>query len=63
MWYGENNYGRTANSYIITIYTTGTPNEPVYTQLSHLQHIIAKYAQDLLRRRIKSYIDTSLEWK
>ncbi|CAF3381904.1 unnamed protein product [Rotaria sp. Silwood1] len=55
MWHGGNNYGRTAASGITTMYADdvllhadGTPNEPKYTQLSRLQHLIANYAQILL---------------
>ncbi|CAF3586180.1 unnamed protein product [Rotaria socialis] len=55
MWHGGNNYGRTAGSGITTMYADdvllhadGTPNEPKYTQLSRLQHLIANYAQVLL---------------
>ncbi|CAF4325882.1 unnamed protein product, partial [Rotaria sordida] len=52
MWHGGNNYGRTAASGITTMYSDdallhadGTPNEPKYTQLSRLQHLITNYAQ------------------
>lgn len=55
MWHGGNNYGRTAASGITTMYADdvilhadGTPNEPKYTQLSRLQHIIASNADALL---------------
>jgi hypothetical protein len=55
MWHGGNNYGRTAGSGITTMYADdvclhadGTANEPKYTQLSRLQHLIANHAQDLL---------------
>ncbi|CAF2383629.1 unnamed protein product [Rotaria sp. Silwood2] len=55
MWHGGNHYGRTAASGITTMYADdvllhadGTPNEPKYTQLSRLQHLIANYAQVLL---------------
>ena len=55
MWYGGNNYGRTASAGITTMYADdvclhadGTPNQPKYTQLSRLQHLIADYAQVLL---------------
>ena len=57
MWHGGNNYGRTAGSGITTMYaddvclhSDGTPNEPKYTQLSRLQHIIANHAQDILKQ-------------
>ena len=47
MWHGGNNYGRTAGSGITTMYADdvllhadGTPNEPKYTQLSRLQHLV-----------------------
>ncbi|CAF1012202.1 unnamed protein product [Rotaria sordida] len=53
MWHGGNNYGRTAASGITTMYSDdallhadGIPNEPKYTQLSRLQHLITNYAQD-----------------
>ncbi|CAF0798310.1 unnamed protein product [Adineta ricciae] len=56
MWHGGNNYGRTAGSGITTMYADdvllhadGTPNEPKYTQLSRLQHLIADHAEVLLR--------------
>ena len=52
---GGNNYGRTASAGITTMYaddvclhSDGTPNEPKYTQLSRLQHLIADHAQVLL---------------
>ena len=55
MWHGGNNYERTAASGITTMYADdvllhadGTPNEPKYTQLSRLQHLIANHAQVLL---------------
>ncbi len=55
MWHGGNNYGRTAGSGITTLYADdvclhadGTPNEPKYTQLSRLQHLIADHAEVLL---------------
>jgi hypothetical protein len=55
MWHGGNNYGRTAGSGITTMYaddvllhSDGTPNEPKYTQLSRLQHLIADRAEVLL---------------
>jgi hypothetical protein len=55
MWHGGNNYGRTAGSGITTMYaddvclhSDGTPNEPKYTQLSRLQHLIADHAEILL---------------
>ncbi|CAF1002231.1 unnamed protein product [Rotaria sordida] len=55
MWHGGNNYGRTAASGITTMYSDdallhadGIPNEPKYTQLSRLQHLITNYAQVLL---------------
>jgi hypothetical protein len=51
MWHGGNNYGRTAAAGITTMYADdgclhadGTPNEPKYTQLGRLQHIIANHA-------------------
>ena len=55
MWHGGNNYGRTAAAGITTFYaddvclhSDGTPNEPKYTHLSRLQHLIAQYATDIL---------------
>ena len=55
MWYGGNNYGRTASAGITTMYADdvclhadGTPNEPKYTQLSRLQHLIGNHAEALL---------------
>lgn len=55
MWHGGNNYGHTAGSGIATMYaddvclhSDGTPNEPKYTQLSRLQHLIADRANVLL---------------
>jgi hypothetical protein len=55
MWHGGNNYGHTAGSGITTMYaddvclhSDGTPNEPKYTQLSRLQHLIADHAEVLL---------------
>jgi len=55
MWFGGNNYGRTAGSAITTSYaddvclhSDGTPNEPKYTHLRRLQHLIAQRAQDLI---------------
>ena len=55
MWHGGNNYGHTAGSGITTMYaddvclhSDGTPNEPKYTQLSRLQHLIADHAEILL---------------
>ena len=55
MWFGGNNYGRTASSGIATIYmddaplhSDGTPNEPKYTLLSRLQHLIANHAEGIL---------------
>ena len=55
MWFGGNNYERTASSSITTMYaddvclhSDGTPNEPKYTQLSRLQHLIADHAEILL---------------
>ncbi|CAF1034774.1 unnamed protein product [Rotaria sordida] len=55
MWHGGNNYGRIAASGITTLYADdvclhadGTPNEPKYTHLSRLQHLIADRAQVIL---------------
>jgi hypothetical protein len=66
MWFGGNNYGRTAASGITTLYaddvclhSDGTPNEPKYTQLSRLQHLIADHAKILLSQNSTR---TSLPW-
>ena len=55
MWHGGNNYGRSAASAVTTVYaddvclhSDGTPNEPKYTHLSRLQHLIAQHAKDIL---------------
>jgi beta-galactosidase len=55
MWHGGNNYGRTAGSGITTMYaddvllhSDGTPNEPKYTHLSRLQHLIGNRAAVML---------------
>jgi hypothetical protein len=55
MWHGGNNYGRTAGSGVgtkyeddVLLHSDGTPNEPKYTQLSRLQHLIADRAEVLL---------------
>jgi len=55
MWHGGNNYGRTASSGTATLYADdvllhadGTPNEPKYTQLGRLQHLIAEHADGIL---------------
>jgi len=55
MWHGGNNYGRTAGSGITTMYADdvllhadGTPNEPKYTQLGRLQHLVADHADVIL---------------
>ena len=55
MWHGGNNYGRTAGSGIATWYaddvclhSDGTLNEPKYTHLSRLQHLIAERAEGIL---------------
>jgi hypothetical protein len=55
MWHGGNHYGRTAGSSLTTMYaddvilhSDGTPNEPKYTQLSRLQHLVASHAQVIL---------------
>jgi hypothetical protein len=55
MWHGGNNYGRTAGSGVTTMYADdvclhadGTPNEPKYTHLSRLQHLIADRAEGIL---------------
>ena len=55
MWHGGNNYGRTAASGITTMYaddvllhSDGTANEPKYTHLGRLQHLIADHAEVIL---------------
>jgi hypothetical protein len=55
MWHGGNNYGRTAGSGVTTMYADdvclhadGTPNEPKYTHLSRLQHLIADRGEGIL---------------
>jgi len=55
MWHGGNNYERSAAAHITTMYADdvclhadGTPNEPKYTQLSRLQHLIANHADVML---------------
>ncbi|CAF1271305.1 unnamed protein product [Adineta ricciae] len=55
MWFGGNNYGRFAASGVSTLYADdvclhadGTPNEPKFTQLSRLQHIVANYSKIML---------------
>ncbi len=55
MWFGGNNYGRTAGAGVTTWYADdvclhadGTANEPKYTQLSRLQHLVAERAESLL---------------
>ena len=57
MWHGGNNYGRTAAASLPTMYaddvclhSDGTPNEPKYTHLSRLQHLIANNAEDILKQ-------------
>ena len=66
MWHGGNNYGRTASSGTSTLYaddvllhSDGTPNEPKYTQLGRLQHLIAKYAEGMLSQ---DPVRTPLPW-
>jgi hypothetical protein len=55
MWFGGNNYGRIAAAGVTTWYADdvclhadGTPNEPKYTQLSRLQHLVAERAEVIL---------------
>jgi hypothetical protein len=55
MWHGGNHYGRTAGSGLVTAYSDdvhlradGTPNEPKYTHISRLQHLLADQAQILV---------------
>jgi hypothetical protein len=57
MWHGGNNYGRTAGSGVTTMYADdvclhadGTPNEPKFTHLSRLQHLIADRAEGILSK-------------
>ena len=66
MWHGGNNYGRTAGSGITTMYADdvclhadGTPNEPKFTHLSRLQHLVAKYAEVMLGQ---DPVRTALPW-
>ncbi len=61
-----NNYGRTACAGVTTLYSDdvslhsdGTPNEPKYTQLSRLHHLIADYAEVLL---IQDSIRIPIPW-
>ena len=55
MWYGGNHYGRTGGSGMTTDYSDdvhlhsdGTPNEPKYTHIGRLQHIVADRAAAML---------------
>jgi hypothetical protein len=55
MWHGGNHYGRTGGSGLTTAYSDhvhlhsdGTPNEPKYTHMSRLHHLIADQATTLL---------------
>jgi hypothetical protein len=55
MWHSGNNYGQTACAGVTTLYSDdvslhsdGTPNEPKYTQLSRLHHLIADYGEVLV---------------
>ena len=55
MWHGGNNYGRTAEAGVATWYSNdvllhadGIPDEPKYTQLGRLQHLIADRAEAIL---------------
>ena len=57
MWHGGNHYDRTAAAGITTMYADdvclhadGTPNEPKFTQLSRLQHLIANNAEVMLKQ-------------
>jgi hypothetical protein len=66
MWHGGNHYGRTAGSAITTWYADdvclhadGTPNEPKYTHLSRLQHLVAEHAEGILSQ---DAIPTPLPW-
>jgi hypothetical protein len=66
MWHGGNHYGRTAGSAITTWYADdvclhadGTPNEPKYTHLSRLQHLVAEHAEGILSQ---DAIRTPLPW-
>ena len=66
MWHGGNHYEHTAGSAITTSYADdvclhadGTPNEPKYTHLSRLQHLVAEHAQGMLSQ---DPIRTPLPW-
>ena len=66
MWHGGNNYGNTAGSGITTMYADdaclhadGTANEPKYTHLGRLQHIVANSAQAMLSRNATR---TAIPW-
>jgi hypothetical protein len=66
MWHGGNNYGRTASSGTATLYADdvllhadGTPNEPKYTQLGRLQHLVANHAEGILSQ---DPVRTTLPW-
>jgi hypothetical protein len=55
MWHGGNHYGRTGGAGLTTAYSDdvhlradGTPNEPKYTHISRLQHIVADRAPAIL---------------
>ncbi|CAF1003610.1 unnamed protein product [Adineta steineri] len=55
MWHGGNHYGRTGGSGLTTAYSDdvhlradGTPNEPKYTHLGRLQHLVTELAQVIL---------------
>ncbi|CAF4439951.1 unnamed protein product, partial [Adineta steineri] len=52
MWHGGNHYGRTGGSCLTTassddvhLRVDGTPNEPKYTHLGRLQHLVTEHAQ------------------
>jgi hypothetical protein len=66
MWHGGNNYGRTAASSVTTFYADdvllhadGTPNEPKYTHLGRLQHLVADHAQGIVSQ---DPVRTALPW-
>ncbi len=66
MWHGGNNYGRSAAAGVTTKYADdvllhadGTPNEPKYTHLGRLQHLVANHGEGILSQ---DPIRTPLPW-
>jgi hypothetical protein len=66
MWHGGNNYGRSAAAGVTTKYADdvllhadGTPNEPKYTQLGRLQHLVASHGEGILSQ---DPVRTALPW-